>query len=101
MDINIIYEGNLEDPNSFEEIEVWLDLHLESSEDTYDTPGSSNIDIRDWGVISEVTSGRISYTDFKPEWVTESMLNKLAEEAYGRQLDIMDENPFADDKNID
>lgn len=101
MDINIIYEGNLEDPNSFEEIEVWLDLHLESSEDTYDTPGSSNIDIRDWGVILEDERGHISYTQLQPPWVTESMLNKLAEEAYGRQLDIMDENPFSDDKNID
>lgn len=101
MNIDIIYETKVENPDSFEEVEIWMDLHLESSEDSYDTPGSSSINIRDWGVIGEISSGYISYTDFKPEWVTEAMLNEEAEEAYGRQLDIMDENPFADDKNID
>ena len=96
MDIQIIHETTIDNPDSFEEVEIWMDLHMLSYEDTYDTPGGSEITIKDWGVIGEITSGNISYTDFKPEWITTQMLDEKAEEAFGRYKDIADENPFAE-----
>lgn len=96
MEIQIIHETIIDNPDSFEEVEIWMDLHMLSYEDTYDTPGGSEITIKDWGVIGEITSGNISYTDFKPEWITKEMLDEKAEEAFGRYKDIADENPFAD-----
>ena len=96
MDIQIIHETTINNPDSFEEVEIWMDLHMSSYEDTYDTPGGSEINIKDWGVIGEITLGNISYTDFKPEWITTEMLDEKAEEAFGRYKDIADENPFAE-----
>ncbi len=96
MEIQIIHETTIDNPDSFEEVEIWMDLHMSSYEDTYDTPGGSEINIKDWGVIGEITSGNISYTDFKPEWITTEMLDEKAEEAFGRYKDIADENPFAE-----
>lgn len=96
MEIQIIHETTLEDPDSFEEIEIWMDLYLASSNDTYDTPGYSDIQIKDWGVIDE--NSKPVYTNIQPNWVTEKMLNGEAEIAFGKHTDMMDENPFADDR---
>ena len=53
MEIQIIHETTLENPESFEEVEIWMDLYLASGKDTYDTPGYTDIQIKDWGVIDE------------------------------------------------
>ena len=98
MEIQIIHETILENPDSFEEVEIWMDLYLASGKDTYDTPGYTDIQIKDWGVIDE--NSKPVYTNIQPNWVTEKMLDREAEIAFGKYTDMMDENPFADDRDI-
>ena len=96
MEIRIIHETKLENPDSFEEVEIWMDLYLASYEDTHDTPGGSDIEIKDWGVITEDEKGHISYTDIRPDWITFNALYEEAEIAFGRYKDRIDEDPFAE-----
>lgn len=98
MEIQIIHEATIADPESFEDFHIWMDLYMLSYEDTYDTPGESDITIKDWGLIYETENNSIYYSDDKPEWITSKMLDEKAEEAFGRYKDIADENPFADDR---
>jgi hypothetical protein len=96
VEIRIIHETTLENPKAIEEIEIWMDLYLASYEDSHDTPGGSDIEIKEWGVIEEDEKGHISYTDVKPNWVTFNALYQEAEIAFGRYKDMADENPFAE-----
>ena len=96
VEIRIIHETTLENPEAIEEIEIWMDLYLASYEDSHDTPGGSDIEIKDWGVIEEDEKGHIFYTDVKPNWVTFNALYQEAEIAFGRYKDMADENPFAE-----
>jgi len=96
MEIQIIHETTLDNPEAIEEVEIWMDLYMLSYEDSHDTPGGSDITIKDWGLIKEHENGTIEYSDEKPEWATNKMLDEKAEEAFGRYLDIMDEDPFAE-----
>jgi hypothetical protein len=96
VEIRIIHETTLENSEAIEEVEIWMDLYLASYEDTHDTPGGSDIEIKDWGVIEEDERGHISYTDVKPNWVTFNALYQEAEIAFGRYKDMADENPFAE-----
>ena len=96
VEIRIIHETILENPEAIEEIEIWMDLYLASYEDSHDTPGGSDIEIKEWGVIKEHENGTFEYSDDKPNWVTFNALYEKAEEAFGRYKDSMDENPFAE-----
>ncbi len=96
MEIQIIHEATISNPEAIEEIEIWMDLHMLSYEDSHDTPGGSDIEIKDWGVIEINGANQIFYTDIKPNWVTFNALYEKAEEAFGRYKDIADENPFAE-----
>jgi hypothetical protein len=96
VEIQIIHEATIDNPNSFEEVEIWMDLYMLSYEDTHDTPGGSDITIKQWGIIKEHENGTIEYSDEQPEWITSKMLDEKAEEAFGRYKDIADEDPFAD-----
>ena len=96
VEIRIIHETTLENPEAIEEVEIWMDLYLASYEDSHDTPGGSDIEIKEWGVIEEDEKGHISYTDVKPNWVTFNALYQEAEIAFGRYKDMADENPFAE-----
>ena len=96
VEIRIIHETTLENPEAIEEVEIWMDLYLSSYEDTHDTPGGSDIEIKDWGIIIEDEKGHIIFTDTRPNWVTFNALYQEAEIAFGRYKDMADENPFAE-----
>lgn len=96
MEIQIIHEATIFNPKAIEEVEIWMDLYMLSYEDTHDTPGGSDITIKQWGIIKEHENGVIEYSDEQPNWVTQNMLDEKAEEAFGRYKDIADEDPFAD-----
>ena len=81
---NKTYITRLENPDTGEIIDIWIDVEKITYPDTYDTPGLLEENILNWGVEN---------TNEQPEWVTNQMLTT--------NLNSIELNEDEDEKDYD